>query len=138
MATQIPAGMRRTSPFPDPATLFVIPDHYVFRMLYSQGVRLEDLGLATKDGSAVERDPRAIWHRFAAQYHLFRGTPTRAWLDHTFATLFGFTERLSAANADAYYDRIDEALRTPEFARARSSIASASRPSPRRKAPSIR
>ncbi len=101
--------------FPDPATLFVIPDHYVFRMLYSQGVRLEDLGLATKDGNAVERDPRAIWRRFASRYHLFRGTPTRLWLDHTFATLFGFTERLSAANADAYYDRIDAALRTPEF-----------------------
>ena len=70
---------------------------------------------ATKDGSTVERDPRAIWRRFAAHYHLFRGTPTRTWLDHTFATLFGFTERLSAANADAYYDRIDAALRTPEF-----------------------
>jgi glucuronate isomerase len=101
--------------FPDPATLFVIPDHYIFRMLYSQGVRLQELGIPTRDGSAVERDPRAIWRRFAAHYHLFRGTPTRAWLDHTFATLFGFTERLSAANADSYYDRIDAALRTPEF-----------------------
>lgn len=110
-----PRWYAENEPFPDPATLFVIPDHYVFRMLYSQGVRLEDLGLATKDGSAVERDPRAIWRRFASHYHLFRGTPTRLWLDHTFATLFGFTERLSAANADAYYDRIDAALRTPEF-----------------------
>jgi glucuronate isomerase len=110
-----PRWFAENEAFPDPATLFVIPDHYVFRMLYSQGVRLEDLGIATKDGSAVERDPRAIWRRFAAHYHLFRGTPTRMWLDHTFATLFGFTERLSAANADAYYDRIDAALRTPEF-----------------------
>ncbi len=110
-----PRWYAENQPFPDPATLFVIPDHYVFRMLYSQGVRLEDLGISTKDGSPVERDPRAIWRRFASHYHLFRGTPTRAWLDHTFATLFGFTERLSAANADAYYDRIDEALRTPEF-----------------------
>jgi glucuronate isomerase len=110
-----PRWCAENEPFPDPATLFVIPDHYVFRMLYSQGVRLEDLGIPTKDGSPVERDPRTIWRRFAAHYHLFRGTPTRLWLDHTFATLFGFTERLSAANADAYYDRIDEALRTPEF-----------------------
>ncbi|MEE1611485.1 glucuronate isomerase [Microvirga sp. CF3016] len=110
-----PRWYAENEPFPDPATLFVIPDHYVFRMLYSQGVRLEDLGLAAKDGSAVEGDPRAIWRRFASHYHLFRGTPTRLWLDHTFATLFGFTERLSAANADAYYDRIDAALRTSEF-----------------------
>jgi glucuronate isomerase len=110
-----PRWYAENEPFPDPATLFVIPDHYIFRMLYSQGVRLEEIGIPTRDGSAVERDPRAIWRRFAAHYHLFRGTPTRAWLDHTFATLFGFTERLSAANADSYYDRIDAALRTPEF-----------------------
>ena len=80
--------------FPDPATLFVVPDHYVSRMLYSQGIRLEDLGIATK-GAVSSADPRAIWRLFAANYHLFRGTPTRTWLDHTFATLFGFDERLS-------------------------------------------
>jgi glucuronate isomerase len=110
-----PRWYAENEPFPDPATLFVIPDHYVFRMLYSQGVRLEDLGIPTRDGSAVERDPRMIWRRFAAHYPLFRGTPTRAWLDHTFSTLFGFTDRLSSKNADDYYDRIDTALRTPEF-----------------------
>jgi len=110
-----PRWYAENEPFPDPATLFVIPDHYVFRMLYSQGVRLEDLGIPARDGSAVERDPRRIWRVFASHYHLFRGTPTRSWLDHTFATLFGFEERLSAVNADAYYDRIDAALRTPDF-----------------------
>lgn len=101
--------------FPDPATLLVVPDHYVFRMLYSQGVRLEDLGIQPLDGSAIGFDPRTVWRRFAAHYHLFRGTPTRMWLDHAFATLFGFTERLSAANADDYFDRISAALATPEF-----------------------
>jgi glucuronate isomerase len=110
-----PRWYAEDEPFSDPATLFVIPDHYIFRMLYSQGVRLEELGIPSRDGGPVERDPRAIWRRFASHYHLFRGTPTRAWLDHTFATLFGFTERLTPANADAYYDRIDAALRTPEF-----------------------
>jgi glucuronate isomerase len=110
-----PRWYAENEPFPDPAALFVIPDHYIFRILYSQGVRLEDLGIPTKDGSPVEKDPRKIWRRFAAHYHLFRGTPTRSWLDHSFATLFGFTERLSEKNADDYYDRIDEALRTPEF-----------------------
>jgi Glucuronate isomerase len=110
-----PRWYAENKPFPDPATLFVIPDHYIFRMLYSQGVPLEDLGIARRDGKASERDARTIWRRFAAHYHLFRGTPTRLWLDHTFATLFGFTERLSPHNADAYFDRIDAALRTPEF-----------------------
>ena len=64
-------------------------------MLYSQGVKLEDLGVRRLDGGPVETDPRKIWRRFAERYHLFRGTPTRLWLDHAFETLFGLTERLS-------------------------------------------
>ena len=96
-----PRWYAENAAFPDPATLFVVPDHYVFRMLYAQGVRMEDLGVPTRDGTPVETDPRAIWQRFASHYHLFRGTPTRLWLDHAFAALFGLDERLSAANADA-------------------------------------
>ncbi|TGV73268.1 glucuronate isomerase, partial [Mesorhizobium sp. M00.F.Ca.ET.149.01.1.1] len=69
-------------PFPDPAQLLIVPDHYIFRMLSSQGVRLEELGVPTRDGSPVETDSRAIWRRFAEHYYLFRGTPTRLWLDH--------------------------------------------------------
>lgn len=101
--------------FPDPARLLITPDHYIFRMLFSQGVRLEDLGVPTADGSAVEADGRKIWRRFAENYHLFRGTPTRLWLDHTFQTLFGITERLQADNADAVYDQIAQCLVQPEF-----------------------
>jgi len=101
--------------FPDPARLLITPDHYVFRMLFSQGVRLEDLGVPTADGSAVEADGRTIWRRFAENYHLFRGTPTRLWLDHTFQTLFGITERLRPETADAAYDRIAECLERPDF-----------------------
>ena len=102
-AIRIRAGSRETRPFPDPATLFVKPDHYVTRMLYSQGVTLEELGIPRKDGKPVESDPRQVWRRFAERYHLFRGTPTRAWLDHAFATLFDLDERLSAKNADALF-----------------------------------
>jgi glucuronate isomerase len=102
-------------PFADPARLFVVPDHYIFRMLYSQGVRLEDLGVARRDGGPVEIDGRKIWRLFAEHYHLFRGTPTRAWLDHAFATLFGLDRRLSAETADECYDTIAEALARPEY-----------------------
>ena len=101
--------------FDNPSALIVVPDHYIFRMLYSQGVRLEDIGIPTLDGTPVESDPRAIWRRFAEHYHLFRGTPTRYWLEHTFAELFGLTETLTAGNADGFYNAIAAALARPEF-----------------------
>jgi glucuronate isomerase len=101
--------------FSNPASLFVVPDHYIFRMLYSQGVRLEDLGIRRRDGGAVEADPRTIWRRFAEHYYLFRGTPTRSWLDHAFATLFGMDRRLGPETADLYYDAIADALARPEY-----------------------
>src|SRR3546814_18797183 len=80
-------------------------------MLMSQGVKLEELGVPTRDGSPTETDPRAIWHRFAAHYHLFRGTPSRMWLDWVFAETFGIDVRLGADTADHYYDIIDAALK---------------------------
>ncbi|WP_424929937.1 glucuronate isomerase [Amaricoccus tamworthensis] len=101
--------------FPNPAELFVIPDHYVFRMLASQGVPMTDLGIPRIDGGETETDPRAIWRRFAEHKHLFRGTPSGMWLDHSFEHLFGLTERLSAGTADMYYDHIDAKLATEEF-----------------------
>ncbi|MGL4438470.1 MAG: glucuronate isomerase [Bosea sp. (in: a-proteobacteria)] len=110
-----PRWFAENKPFADPAQLFVVPDHYVFRMLHSQGVPLEKLGVPRSDGGPVEGDPRAIWRLFAANYHLFRGTPTRLWLDHAFGTLFGLETRLSANNADYAYDVIDAALKTAAF-----------------------
>lgn len=105
------AWFAHNQPFPDPARLFVQPDHYVYRMLYSQGVSLDDLEI----GVPELKDPRKVWRIFAEHYYLFRGTPTRIWLDYAFQELFGLTERLSAKNADHYYDTIAEKLRTPEF-----------------------
>ncbi len=100
-------------PFPDPATLFVKPDHYIFRMLHAQGIGLARLGIPRRDGGPVETDPRAVWRLFAAHWHLFRGTPTRLWFEHAMETIFGIGERLTSANADAIYDRVAEALATP-------------------------
>lgn len=98
-------------PFPDPAKLFIQPDHYVHRMLYSQGVTFEELEI----GAEEIKNPRRVWGIFARNYCLFRGTPTRMWLDYAFGELFGLEERLSASTADMYFDRISEALATPAF-----------------------
>ncbi|MDZ4067152.1 MAG: glucuronate isomerase [Tabrizicola sp.] len=92
--------------FENPAALFVIPDHYVCRMLVSQGVPFAALGI----GPGAETDPRTIWRTFAGQYHLFRGTPSRLWVDHALETVFGVTDRLSPDTADAAYDVIAERL----------------------------
>ena len=104
-------------PFPDPSALFIVPDHYVFRMLYSHGLPLESLGIARRDDprATPPYDARAIWRLFARNYHLFRGTPTRFWLDHAFHTLFGIDERLTEESADRYFDRIDACLRDDAF-----------------------
>ncbi|EAR50508.1 uronate isomerase [Oceanicola granulosus HTCC2516] len=110
-----PAWFAGNEPFPDPARLFVVPDHYVFRMLVSQGVPLNALGVPRVDGGETEQDPRAIWRLFAAHYHLFRGTPTRMWIDHAFETVFGVTERLSSDTAERIYDQIAERLTDPAY-----------------------
>jgi glucuronate isomerase len=100
-------------PFPDPTSLLIVPDHYIFRMLYSQGIALEDLGIG--QGALTDAQARQIWARFADAYHLFRGTPTRMWLDYAFQEQFGLTERLSAGNADHYYDIISAKLASDAF-----------------------
>lgn len=101
--------------FPDPASLLVIPDHYLLRMLYSQGTALEDLGVPNRDGRESETDPRAIWRRLAASWHLFRGTPSRLWLEQELHDLFGVTAPLSAATADEIYDQIAECLNRDDY-----------------------
>ena len=104
--------------FSSPAEFFLIPDHYVFRMLYSQGVTLEAQGVPMNEGedaSAVESDHRKIWQTFAENYHLFQGTPTGLWLRDELHDLFGITEKLTSANAQAIYDRISERLAAPDF-----------------------
>lgn len=102
-------------PFPNPTELFLIPDHYVFRMLYSQGIRLESLGIPTIDGSQVETDPRKSWQLFADHYYLFNGTPSGTWLDHEFNIVFGIKEKLNKANAQKIYDELSEKLSSNEY-----------------------
>lgn len=110
-----PAWFATDAPFDDAPGLILIPDHYLLRMLASQGLGLEQLGVAPLDGRVSETDRRAIWRRFAEHYHLFRGTPSRLWLDHAFADVFGLDVRLDADTADIYFDAIAAALAQPAF-----------------------
>ena len=80
-------------------------------MLYSQGVTLEELEI----GEDEVEEPREVWRIFSSHYHLFRGTPTRLWLDYAFEKLFGLTERLCERTAEHFYDTIAQKLATPEF-----------------------
>ncbi len=110
-----PRLLASNDPFPEPTSLLIMPDHYIFRMLYSQRIPLEDLGIPTVDGTPVESDPRKIWQVFADHYHLFLGTPTRAWLDYEFYHVFGIRRRLDADSAMAIYDQMLEQLGDESF-----------------------
>ena len=110
-----PSVLATNSRFPEPTALLIIPDHYIFRMLYSRGVPMESLGIPTQDGTPVETDPRAVWQLFAEHYYLFRGTPTGVWFDHELHELFDVRLKLDAGSAQRIYDQIDEQLASPEF-----------------------
>lgn len=98
-----------------PADLLIIPDHYVFRLLYSVGVSLETLGVPRLDGGPVEQDHRQIWQIFADHFYLFRGTPTGIWLAHELCDVFGIQEKITGRNAQGIYDQLEEKLTQPEF-----------------------
>jgi glucuronate isomerase len=110
-----PRWFAENEPFANPAALLIQPDHYIFRMLYSQGISLESLGISPLHGTGASVDPKEVWRIFAKNYYLFRGTPTRLWLDYSFENQFGLTERLSSENADEYYEVIAKKLQTTEF-----------------------
>jgi glucuronate isomerase len=110
-----PRVLAENAPFPEPASLIVQPDHYILRLLYAHGVRLEELGVRRRDAGPVETDPCIVWQRFADHYYLFRGTPTAAWLDYELHEVFGIRERLSGDTAPRIYDEIREKLGSREF-----------------------
>ncbi len=101
--------------FGTPAEMFIIPDHYVFRMLYSQGIPLESLGVPRIDGGEVEQDHRKIWQLFAENFHLFRGTPTGIWLMQELIEVFGVDRKLDGETAQAIYNQIEDKLALPAF-----------------------
>jgi glucuronate isomerase len=110
-----PRWFADNEPFTDPTSTLLTPDHYLVRMLYSQGVPMESLGVRALDGSTPPVDPRAAWRIFAERFHLFWGTPSGIWLDHVFAEVFGLEHRLSADTADQTFDQISARLAEPAF-----------------------
>jgi glucuronate isomerase len=110
-----PAILADDAPFPDPAQLIIVPDHYVTRMLLSQGIRPAELGVPTRNGEPVQTDGRAIWRLFARHWHLFRGTPSRLWLEQTFTEVFGVDTPLRPQTADQVYDALAARLAEPAF-----------------------
>ncbi len=109
-----PAWFADNAAWTDATSLLLAPDHYLYRMLYSQGIALDALAIPGRNGTPAT-DPRAAWRLFAANYHLFRGTPSRLWLDHVFADVFAIDIALDAATADHYFDAIGEKLATDAF-----------------------
>ncbi len=96
--------------FGDPARLLIVPDHYLTRMLLSQGIPPRRLGVGDPDA-----DGREIWRLFADNWYLFRGTPSRLWLEQTLSTVFEIETPLSPQTADEVYDAIAERLARPAF-----------------------
>jgi len=110
-----PAWFANNKPFGNPSELFIIPDHYLLRMLYSQGISLEELGINSSEGSYIENDPLKIWRKFSEFQYLFRGTPSRIWLDHALYFVFGIRESLSPETSETIYNQIQHKLQQPEF-----------------------
>ena len=100
--------------FSDPAALFLTPDHYVLRMLRSRGLSYDDLGVPRKDGEPVATG-RDAWRLLASNYHLFAGTPSKTWIDHSLQLVFGIEEELGPHSADAIYEAIDKRLGDPDL-----------------------
>lgn len=109
-----PALLAGDTPLPDPAALFVTPDHYLTRMLYSQGVPPQRLGAPDRDGR-VQAGPREAWRTFCEHWYLFRGTPSRFWLEQSLAEIFGVTQPLGPETADGVFDELTARIAEPEF-----------------------
>src|SRR5215207_7145373 len=101
--------------FGTPVDVLIIPDHYIFRMLYSQGIPLETLGIPRQDGESVERDHRKIWQMICDHWYLFRGTPTGIWLRDELHDVFGIEQKINSENAQPIYDALVEKLAQPQF-----------------------
>ena len=102
--------------FGDPVEIFIRNNHPALRLLQSQGLPLEKLGvLAGGEEADVQTDPRQIWQTFAENFHRLRGTPSNLWIREAFRGIFRTSEILNERNAQRLYDRILAQLNSKEF-----------------------
>jgi glucuronate isomerase len=101
--------------FGNPVELLIQPDHYVLRILHSQGVAYESLGIPARDGRPVEQDPRKIWQIFADHFYFYEATPVGLWIRDELGKVFGIEEKLTSTNAQKVYDVLQEQLNDPHF-----------------------
>jgi len=109
-----PAWFADNQNFSNATELLLAPDHYLYRMLYSQGIDLDLLGVSRR-GIESNADPREAWRLFAKNFFLFRGTPSQLWLNYVFAKVFGIDVMLEEGTADLYFDAISERLKSDAF-----------------------
>jgi glucuronate isomerase len=109
-----PSWFAENQPFENATALFLAPDHYIYRMLYSQGIDMDAVGVGSKAGPSTT-DARKAWHIYAANQHLFRGTPSSTWMSHVFGEIMGFDVALDETTADVYFDRIGELLASEAY-----------------------
>ena len=100
------------TPFPDPATLLVTPDHSVTRLMHANGVTLDKLRM----GGTTAVEPRETWREFAKAWPLYDGTASGYWMRDSFEHVFGLRQEINEANADAIFDELDAKLKSPAFA----------------------
>ena len=107
-------SLAENSRLPDPVALVIAADHYITRMLYSQGIEPSAVGAPHRDGTPGA-EPRDAWRTFCAHWYLFRGTPSRLWLEQALEGVFGVRSDLGPDTADEVYDAVSQLLETPSF-----------------------
>lgn len=111
-----PALLAENLPFPDPVALLITPDHYITRMLASQGIGYEELDIPTQPGGVqLGIDPENVWKILATNWRAFAGTPSRIWFEEILTEIFHIEIPFNSENAEKIYHQVSKVLADSEF-----------------------
>ncbi len=99
-----PAWLAEDTPFRDPTSLLITPDHYVTRLLHASGVDLARVGVGR--GELSEQESREAFRIFCEHWPVYRGTPMKLWFETVLGQVFGTDLVPSAETADELYDQV--------------------------------